>query len=124
MMSPMSPESPSRRAAKRTDMKSTPTRQALNSKQKIDDELPLSYSSVEQDGQVARWKDLTTDQKWDYQFKYLVAYKKDKGNLSMPRKYTINYDDGKVVNIGKWLDNMKSAERSKNLDKKWLEQLD
>ena len=124
MMSPMSPESPSRRAAKRTDMKSTPTRQALNSKQKIDDELPLSYSSVEQDGQVARWKDLTTDQKWDYQFKYLVAYKKDKGNLSMPRKYTINYDDGKVVNIGKWLDNMKSAERSKNLDKKWLEQLE
>ena len=42
----------------------------------------------------------------------------------MPRKYTIKYDDGKVINIGKWLDNMKSAERSKHLDKKWLEQLE
>ena len=41
----------------------------------------------------------------------------------MPRNYTIKYNDGKVVNIGKWLDNLKSAERSKHLDNKWLEQL-
>ena len=117
--------SPSRRPAKRTDTKSTPTRQASSSKQQINDELPLSYSSVEQDGPVARWRDLTTDQKWDYQFKHLVEYKENEGNLSMPRKYnTIKYDDGKVINIGKWLDNMKSAERSKHLDKKWLEQLE
>ena len=116
--------SPSRRPAKRTDMKSTPTWQASSSKQQINDELPLSNSSIEQDGQVVRWRDLTTDQKWDYQFKHLVEYKENEENLSMPRKYTIKYDDGKVINIGKWLDNMKSAERSKHLDKKWLEQLE
>ena len=72
---------------------------------------------------IARWRDLTTDQKWEYQFKHLIEYKEISGNLSMPRNYTIKYNDGKVVNIGKWLDNLKSAERSKHLDNKWLEQL-
>jgi hypothetical protein len=58
---------------------------------------------------VPRWGDLTPDQKWDYQFNHLVEYKETEGNLSMPRNYRIKYDDGRVVNIGKWLDNLKSA---------------
>ena len=72
---------------------------------------------------VPRWGDLTPDQKWDYQFNHLVEYKETEGNLSMPRNYRIKYDDGRVVNIGKWLDNLKSAERSNHLDDKRLQQL-
>ena len=72
---------------------------------------------------VARWKELSNDEKWEFQFNHLAAYKEKVGNLGMSRKYTIQYDDGKVVNIGKWLDNLKSAERTKQIDNKRLEQL-
>jgi hypothetical protein len=38
---------------------------------------------------IAKWRDLTTDQKWEYQLKHLVEYKNNSGNLSMPRDYKI-----------------------------------
>ena len=86
--------SPSRRPPKRMDIKSTPSSRqtSASKKQPIDDELPVSYLSVEQDYdgkentittstsigittmpstkgtpfKIARWRDLTTDQKWEF----------------------------------------------------------